>query len=132
MHIINGESATALGEFLRGLEQPALFWLDAHYSAGVTAMGALQTPVKDELRAILSHRIKRHHILIDDVKDFNGQNDYPTVAEILDMVQEFGFARTTRCVKSDETGRKRSIRGQIRRFSLTPADTLPPAAVPTC
>lgn len=91
VHIINGESATALGEFLRGLEQPALFWLDAHYSAGVTAMGALQTPVKDELRAILSHRIKRHHILIDDVKDFNGQNDYPTVAEILDMVQEFGF-----------------------------------------
>lgn len=90
VHIINGESATALGEFLRGLDQPAVFWLDAHYSAGVTAMGTLQTPVKDELRAILSHRIKRHHILIDDVKDFNGENDYPTVAEILDMVQEFG------------------------------------------
>lgn len=90
VHIISGDSSAALRVFLSGLEQPAVFWLDAHYSAGVTAMGALQTPVKDELAAILAHPVKRHHVLIDDVKDFNGLNDYPTVDEILSMVKELG------------------------------------------
>lgn len=93
VHIIQGDSALALLDFLSTLEQPALFWLDAHYSSGVTAMGALQTPVKDELRAILGHPVKQHHILIDDVKDFNGQNDYPTVDEIFEMVHELGAGR---------------------------------------
>lgn len=90
VHIIQGDSALALRDFLATLEQPALFWLDAHYSSGVTAMGSVQTPVKDELRAILGHPVKQHHILIDDVKDFNGQNDYPTVDETLEMVHKFG------------------------------------------
>lgn len=90
VHIINEDSSTALETFVKKLQRPTLFWLDAHYSAGVTAKGKVQTPVKDELRAILSHPLKHHYILIDDVKDFNGQNDYPTVAEVLEMVKEFG------------------------------------------
>lgn len=90
VHIIHADSSVALGAFLQRLDRPALFWLDAHYSAGITAKGKVQTPVKDELRAILAHPIKRHCILIDDVKDFNGSNDYPTVAEILQMVRELG------------------------------------------
>ncbi len=90
VHIINSDSAAALGDFLRRLDRPAIFWLDAHYSAGITAKGKVQTPVRDELRAILSHSVKRHCILIDDVKDFNGNNDYPTVAEVLQMVREYG------------------------------------------
>ena len=90
VRILNEDSSTALHAFIKILEQPALFWLDAHYSAGITAKGKVQTPVRDELRSILSHPLKRHFILIDDVKDFNGENDYPTVAEILDMVQEYG------------------------------------------
>jgi len=90
VRILNEDSSTALQAFVKTLEQPALFWLDAHYSAGITAKGKIQTPVRDELRSILSHPLKRHFILIDDVKDFNGQNDYPTVVEILDMVQEYG------------------------------------------
>lgn len=93
VHIICGDSSRALADFLLGLDRPALFWLDAHYSAGITALGALQTPVKDELSAILAHPVKQHHILIDDVKDFNGQNDYPTVDEILEMVRELGGDR---------------------------------------
>jgi hypothetical protein len=91
VHIINEDSSTALNTFVMRLKQPAIFWLDAHYSAGVTAKGKVQTPVKEELRAILSHPLKSHYILIDDVKDFNGHNDYPTVAEILEMVEEFGI-----------------------------------------
>ena len=90
VHIINDDSSAAVETFLGSLVQPAIFWLDAHYSAGVTAKGKLQTPVKDELESILSHSVKQHQILIDDVKDFNGQNDYPTVEEIFEMVRQFG------------------------------------------
>lgn len=90
VHIINDDSSAAIEAFLGRLDQPAIFWLDAHYSAGVTAKGKLQTPVKEELKSILSHSVKQHQILIDDVKDFNGQNDYPTVEEIFDMVCQFG------------------------------------------
>jgi len=90
VHIIQGDSSLALRDFLLKLDCPALFWLDAHYSSGITAIGERQTPVHDELVAILKHSVKAHHILIDDVKDFTGDNDYPTVATILDMVREIG------------------------------------------
>jgi hypothetical protein len=90
VQIICGDSSRALANFLSRLDRPAVFWLDAHYSAGITAMGALQTPIREELSGILAHPVRQHHILIDDVKDFNGQNDYPTVDEILDTVREFG------------------------------------------
>jgi hypothetical protein len=90
VHIIQGDSALALQNFLLTLDCPALFWLDAHYSAGITAMGKRQTPVYDELVAILTHSVKGHHILVDDVKDFTGDNDYPTVSSILDMVRDIG------------------------------------------
>ena len=90
VHIIQGDSSVALKNFLLTLDCPALFWLDAHYSAGVTAMGKRQTPIHDELVAILTHSVKGHHILVDDVKDFTGNNDYPTVTDILVMVNEIG------------------------------------------
>lgn len=90
VHIINDDSSAAVETFLGRLVQPVIFWLDAHYSAGITAKGTLQTPVKEELKSILSHSVKQHQILIDDVKDFNGQKDYPTVEEIFDMVRQFG------------------------------------------
>jgi len=90
VRIINEDSSIALESFIKDLQRPAIFWLDAHYSAGITAKGKLQTPVRDELRAIFSNPLKSHYVLIDDVKDFNGQNDYPTVAEILEMVQLYG------------------------------------------
>ena len=91
VQIINDDSSSAINSFLKDLAEPAVFWLDAHYSAGVTAMGKQQTPIREELEAILKHSIKGHHILIDDVKDFNGQNDYPTAAEIIKMVQKIGY-----------------------------------------
>jgi len=37
--IIHGDSGIELGKLIARLEQPALFWLDGHYSAGETAKG---------------------------------------------------------------------------------------------
>jgi len=90
VEIVHGDSAKQLPLILNAISEPAIFWLDAHYSSGVTGLGELQTPVLRELKAIFEHPVKKHHILIDDVKDFNGLNDYPTVDEILNFINKFG------------------------------------------
>ena len=59
---------------------------DGHYSAGITAKGDLETPIMQELEAILSHSIKNHVILIDDAREFTGMNDYPTVSQLKEFV----------------------------------------------
>lgn len=90
VEIVQGDSAKQLSRILKAISEPAIFWLDAHYSSGVTGLGELQTPVLRELKAIFDHPVKNHYILIDDVKDFNGLNDYPTVEEILNFINKYG------------------------------------------
>lgn len=86
--IIQGDSGRLLGDYLATLNEPCLFWLDGHYSGGITAKGALDTPIKNELHHILSQPIERHVILIDDARCFNGENDYPTLEELRKFVDE--------------------------------------------
>lgn len=81
IHVVQGNSPSKLPEILSLIEEPALFWLDAHYSGGITAKGATETPILDELRAVGTHRIKNHVILIDDMRCF-GQGDYPELNEV--------------------------------------------------
>lgn len=70
-----GDSSALLPQALAELREPALFWLDAHYSGGITARGIADTPIMAELRAVFAHPAKRHIIAIDDAKDF-GHGDY--------------------------------------------------------
>jgi hypothetical protein len=86
--LVQGDSSKELSKVLTEIIEPALFWLDAHYSSGVTAMGKTQTPIMEELRKIFNHPIKRHYVLIDDVKDFNGTNGYPEIQFLLSWVEE--------------------------------------------
>lgn len=74
-----GDSAKVLPEVLAQLERPALFWLDGHYSEGITARGDKDTPILEELSAIFTHPVRGHVVLIDDARCFTGQNDYPTL-----------------------------------------------------
>ncbi len=46
---------------------PALFWLDAHHSGGVTA-NAGYDPIFEELKSIYMHPIKRHVIPVDGAR----------------------------------------------------------------
>lgn len=80
-----GDSAVKLPEILNTISQPCLFWLDGHYSGGVTAKGNLECPVREELAAILKHA-SSHVILIDDARLFNGTQDYPTINEIKEIL----------------------------------------------
>ncbi len=65
-----GDSAVLLPEVLLQIDEPALFWLDAHASGGDTSHSA-RDPIFDELAAIYSHPVKRHVILIDDARGHN-------------------------------------------------------------
>lgn len=82
--ILQGDSGQLLSSIVAGLKQPAIFWLDGHYSGGVTARGEKSTPIVKELQEILSST-HRHVVLIDDARLFNGTDDYPTVDEIRHM-----------------------------------------------
>lgn len=84
--ILHGDSTKVLPGILEQIKIPCLFWLDGHYSSGVTARGEKETSVIEELTHILSHPVKEHLILIDDARLFTGQNDYPTLEELQVLV----------------------------------------------
>ena len=77
--VLDGDSAEILPRVLAELRDPALFWLDGHYSGGATARGALETPLLEELRVIAAHArgVPGHVVLIDDAR-LLGTGDYPT------------------------------------------------------
>jgi hypothetical protein len=84
-----GDSTKILPLILSELREPALFWLDAHYSGGMTARGTLESPIIDELDAVLNHPLNGHVVLVDDARLFVGRHGYPT----LDAVRRVVAAR---------------------------------------
>jgi hypothetical protein len=83
--VLEGDSSILLPGILEELRESALFWLDGHYSEGITARGDEDTPIRSELGAILDHPVRGHVILIDDARLFKG-GEYPTIAEVADIV----------------------------------------------
>ena len=77
--ILYGDSSKVLHDICSSLTQSAVFWLDGHYSGGITARGEKDCPIFEELDAILKLKDLNHVILIDDARLFTGKNDYPTI-----------------------------------------------------
>lgn len=91
--LLHGDSASVLGELLPGIDRPCLFWLDGHYSAGVTARSSRDTPIVAELAHLAAHPLHRSHvILIDDARLFTGAGDYPTMDWIRTWARDAGYA----------------------------------------
>jgi hypothetical protein len=65
----HGDSGDVLPILARSIQEPALFYLDAHYSGGETAFGPEETPLLRELAA-LSERSQDDVIVIDDIRLF--------------------------------------------------------------
>jgi hypothetical protein len=86
--ILNGDSGKILIQVVDKLEEPAIFWLDGHYSSGVTAKGDLECPIYGELTGILSKSKFNNTILIDDARCFIGENDYPTLDELTRFINK--------------------------------------------
>jgi hypothetical protein len=85
--IVQGDSGSRLPELLSSINEPVLFWLDGHYSGGDTGHGTQSSPIDAELRAIISHPVKNHVILVDDARCFTGSNGYPTLRAVHDLVR---------------------------------------------
>jgi protein involved in polysaccharide export with SLBB domain len=83
---LRGDSSIVLPRVLADIHEPCLFWLDAHYSAGPTAKGDIETPISAELNAVLNHEVRNHVVLIDDARHFDGTHDYPRIAELKESV----------------------------------------------
>jgi hypothetical protein len=81
VRVLEGDSADLLPGLLAGLREPALFWLDGHYSGGLTGRGPTDTPLMRELEAIRQCGIHGHVILIDDARCL-GTGDYPATIEV--------------------------------------------------
>lgn len=64
----HGDSGTMLAEVMAQINEPVMLWLDGHWSGGDTGGSAMhETPLMEELDALLPHPIKTHTILVDDV-----------------------------------------------------------------
>ena len=82
IRLIQGDSGVELKKIVDQLDQPALFWLDGHYSSGATAKGDSNTPIREELGSVLKARIKGHIVIIDDANNFGADPAYPTMEEL--------------------------------------------------
>lgn len=97
VEVINGLSEEVFPTLLPQLSGTVNFWLDGHYSEGVTFQGPQDCPVRDELAEIAKNlgNFDRLAVLIDDVRCFLPENDeyptYPTVDWLLDWGRANGF-----------------------------------------
>jgi hypothetical protein len=87
VEILQGDSGKILSQVVSKLSGPAVFWLDGHYSGGITAFGEEVTPVYEELKVIFSQKID-HAILIDDARLFNGSDGYPTFDDLAKFIKQ--------------------------------------------
>lgn len=72
-----GDSTYVLPEVLPTLNAKTCFYLDGHFSEGITALGEKVTPIREELSAIQARGIKNCVILIDDVRHFQISRYHP-------------------------------------------------------
>ena len=63
-----GDSGKHLHKVLREFNDPAVFWLDGHWSQGITGKGEIEVPLMQELEAIKNHPSDKHTIMIDDIR----------------------------------------------------------------
>jgi hypothetical protein len=83
--LLFGDSGDVLRRVVENLDGPALFWLDGHYSGGISARGAKDTPIIEELDCIFPSRFE-HMVIIDDARLFGNDPAYPSIAEIREHV----------------------------------------------
>ena len=87
IELIHGDSGIELKNVLNRINQPVLFWLDGHYSHGVTARGDKDTPIYEELDHIFNHPDRGHVIIIDDARYFGRHPAYPGIEELKSLIR---------------------------------------------
>ena len=85
--LLHGDSGIELEKVIPLLDGPALFWLDGHFSRGITAQGSKDTPVFEELNFILGDEQNKHVIIIDDARSFGVDPEYPSIEEVSSFIR---------------------------------------------
>ena len=87
IELIHGDSGIKLRDVINKINQPALFWLDGHYSDVSSACGDKQTPIYEELGHILNAPDRGDVIIIDDARCFGADPAYPTIEKLSDFIR---------------------------------------------
>jgi len=88
VEIINGDSALELVKVVKRIDVPCLFWLDGHYSAGMTGRGIKDCPIFEELAAIASVAGQKCSIMIDDARCFGTDPTYPNIEQLKQAIDK--------------------------------------------
>lgn len=88
VELLLGDSGALLPGILTGLDRPAFFWLDGHYTGAHSARTEVDSPIVAEIEALLQHPVRGHTVLIDDAREFRGTAGYPTIDELRAMILE--------------------------------------------
>jgi hypothetical protein len=103
VEVLHGDSGKVLFEVVRGIDATVLFWLDGHYSGGITARGDTTCPIFKELEAIFQLKNVKYIIMIDDARCFGNplEPDYPSVESLEKYVNMNSPLKMTRDVSLD-------------------------------
>ena len=97
VEILNGTSEDIFPKLLPTISGDVNFWLDGHYSAGITFRGSRDTPVLEELACIARNlsNFGKVCILIDDIRCFNPKipeySSYPDLNVLVAWAAEKGM-----------------------------------------
>ena len=84
--IVEADSRHALKEIVPQIDKPVIYWLDGHYSGGLTGMGEAVCPIFAELDTVFAQTRHPFVILIDDARLFGQEDGYPTLQELKDYL----------------------------------------------
>ena len=85
--IHKGSSEQCLDKVLSSVKGKVCFWLDGHYSLGITYKGKNETPIKYELSIIEKYinKIDEFIVLVDDIRMSNEDSkNYPPIEYYID------------------------------------------------
>jgi hypothetical protein len=98
VRIIRGLSEDVFPKLLPAISGDICFWLDGHYSAGITFKGPQETPINDELLVIGENitRMNKVVVMIDDMHCFNPGDPefsaYPPVDGLVDWARKHNLS----------------------------------------
>lgn len=85
IHFYRGDTRDMLPVILEAVKEPALIFLDAHYSQSVG--GGI--PLMKEIEAIKKRRL-HHIVMIDDARLFGEGVDWPSKEKVMQALQKTG------------------------------------------
>lgn len=86
VEVVLGDSAFVLEKLLNDFRDTSFtYWLDGHYSGGITGFGIKEFPIMEELKAILQRNVENEVIYIDDLRILRNFSDEINLNKIQTM-----------------------------------------------